>query len=1429
MEHESNMEDMLSAYRNILRFMSESTDDYFFLLDNTTGNLYLPESMRDEYDVMQDGADHCSLEDWYAITYPKDIPTLMESVRMLQTGEKDFHDMEYRVINRRGEIVWISCRGKVQMDQSGERRWMIGRISDTVARNKTDRLTGAFSMDVMEEEIAEILKEEQDGYFLLLDVDDQKSINLKNGQDSGDEILKQVAESLEIVTGGVHKIYRMNGDCFAVNLPGKSTRQVTDIFQKLRSRLEGRCTLSGGCVPFQTYKVPDAGTIFQYAENSLGYAKSHGKDNLRFFSAEDYEKDLAALELKEDLQKSVREGFQGFSLCYQPQVLSHSYRLHGAEALLRYTSPRRGSVSPTEFVPMLEESKLICSVGMWVLDTALEQCRKWREHISEFCVSVNMSYTQLCEPDITDKVLAALKRSGLPGSALTVEITEGMQLLNYSNLNEIFRRWNQFGITVSIDDFGTGYSSLGWLKEMEIDEIKIDRCFVSNIQSSAYNFRLLGNMIELAESSQIRVCCEGVETTEELAVLEELRPGLLQGFLFSKPCQASQFEKIYIDTTSQDFQDREQREQAYRQSVRSYDMPHISEWPEEELVQAIMAAENDVFYVSDLETYELYYLNPAGQKLMGLRDYRGKKCYKALQGRDEPCPFCTNKHLKADDFYIWDQMNDYCGRHFVLKDKLITFRGKQVRMEVALDVTKHEIVSQDLQERLNFANKVVEYTQILSGNADYGTAVRHVLASLGEFYQSDRAYLFEPDPKEPDSWSNTYEWCRSDVTPQMQNLQRVPPEALGRWMELFKQDKSVIIFNLDAVQKINPLEWEVLEGQDINRLIAVPVRINDTLVGFIGIDNPRYSIHDDSQARVLSYFLMDRIRQERNEQRFQELLGAGYRNILDKLEVGLWIIRMDPTSQRCEMLADENMRRIMGLTEALTPEECYRFWYERVNAGYYDYVNQAIGNAIESRRMVQLEYTWKHPIFGEILVQCTGIRTEDQDGWICLSGCHRIISGTDRPRVLEETRTRDVFEYNEQSRNIFFHTDRTLLAGREKREGDFPQCWIERGIVHPHFIKTFRKAFSGVSMKSDLTLPEILLLSKNGSYEWFKLSRRHLGQGQQDLNTVMVEVEPTGAERVQELESMRKSRFYQALLSEAIAYAEVDLESGQPKSLGGLWKEYDEDYKLGSEHFIHVLGDQLANYLPAEEVSEFRKFCSREDWDKMPERGELSRRFSYQRPVGDILCWVELVVHVFREKITRNVYALLYLKDINVEKERAIAQDKAANLDPLTGVYNRTAFERKVTQCVRRAERDPCGVLMLLDIDDFKRINDNNGHLVGDQALREVAQLLRATFRQKDIIGRLGGDEFLVYIDDYLEEERLFRRLSELLTQLDAVSEFPLASSIGVTFVRRNGFDYTRSLGEADKALYYGKQTGKHQFFFYEDLPADQTSSARGR
>ena len=530
--------------RGTLDFLSETSGNYYFFLDFTAEKIFFSQNIRKSYALPQDEAGFCSPADWEQIICPWDLPEQKRLFRSLQEDPPRRFRTEYRAVNLVGDVVWVSCQGEVHQDEAGRHRWMIGTISEDDSDKRADRFTGALNMDSLKAELDRLLAEEADGFLLLVGVDDLKSINLKRGRAFGDTVLKEVVRSLEAVTRGSRRIYRVNGDCFAVTLPGVDREGAAGIFRQALQRLENRCTLSGGCVPFREYLVPDSVTLYQYAENTLDRAKSQGKNRLLFFSADDYEQNLAALELNEELKKSVQAGFQGFSLVFQPQIRSGSYTLYGAEALLRYTSPRRGSISPTEFIPILEQTELICPVGTWVLDGALAQCRRWRTVFPEFHISVNVSYTQLCQDGIVQDVLDALERSGLPGRALTLEITEIMQLLDYPHINDLFLQWKAHGIQISVDDFGTGYSSLGRLKELAVDEIKIDRCFVNNIQHSVYNYRLLGNMRELADSCQIRVCCEGVETEEELSILEDLHPTLLQGFLFSRPCTPEELESL---------------------------------------------------------------------------------------------------------------------------------------------------------------------------------------------------------------------------------------------------------------------------------------------------------------------------------------------------------------------------------------------------------------------------------------------------------------------------------------------------------------------------------------------------------------------------------------------------------------------------------------------------------------------------------------------------------------------------------------------------------------------------------------------------------------------------------------------------------------------------------------------------------------------
>ncbi len=1405
----------IELYHSMLNFLSESSDDYFFLWDIQAQQLHLSEKINLKYDLLQTGATSCTLSDWMRIVYPPDLPELAEQLERIQRGELQLHNLVYRLVNRNGELVWISCRGKSSLSTEGVPMWIIGRISDTIFKGKLDQLTGAFLMDTLRADVSEMLRNNTDGYLLLVGVDNLKSVNIHKGRQAGDQLLKKVCHALEDLTGGRIRVYRVNGGKFCVCLTGSSRQQVEETFLQLQQRLNGQCALSGGCVPFREYIIPDAETLYQYAENSLDNAKKSGRNILWFFSAEDYEKDLAMLEVREDLKKSVREGFSGFTVCYQPQVRSGSYALQGCEVLLRYHSLNRGDISPAEFIPMLEQSGLIREVGIWVLREALRQCGIWRKYCPELTVSVNMSYTQLCEENITGEVLHALRESGLPGSALTIEVTESMQLHDYPYLNDVFRQWKRCGISISVDDFGTGYSSLGRLKEMEIDEIKIDRSFVSNIHNSAYNYRLLSNMFELARVSHIRICCEGVEQQEELDTLEKLHPGLLQGFLFGKPCTAQEFSAQWLEGDAPVLRKRAEKISQMRLSHPRIPLSTSNYWGEDQIIRAIMQSADDIIYVSDPHSYELYYLNPAGQKLMGCGDFRGRKCYEVLQGRNQPCTFCNNQFLNTNEFTVWERENEYCKRHFLLKDKLIEFQGRQARLEIAMDITKNEIVSREVQEQLTFARKIVDYTRMLPEDGDYETTVRWILETVGESYQADRSYIFQPDPQDPSCWNNTYEWCRSDdVIPQQQNLMKVPEKVVHRWLELFRQNESVIIYNPELLKNVSPQEYQVLMAQDISRLIASPLLLGGQLLGFIGVDNPRHFIHDDGYLRVLSSFLLSAVRKKRSEQRLSHLFDYQFWDIPDQIGIGLWIIDTDgPNGSR--MLADNTMLRVMGIRETPSPEECYQFWYNRINDGYYHYVSQAIETMLRTGEIVQLEYTWKHPTDGEVVVRCTGKRWTNKEGKTLLRGYHRIISNIQRPKFLPDIHQRDIFEYNELNHTIFFHTDRTLIAGDQLHEADFPGSWIRDEIVHPHFQQRFIDTFSRVRVKSEASLPEILLKSRTGSYKWYHLLLRHPGTAQQDLDTVVVTLEPVGRERSLELENMRLSRFYQAMLSESIGYAEVDMESGQLKVAGGIWESYRQDYLHTSRDFIDILAERLESLVSPEELAVFRSCRTPEGWQRVIEKGQPVR-LCYRRPVRNRLCWVELVMHVFKEEVTQNVYGLLCLRDINARKEREDQQLRAASHDPLTGIYNRTAFEKVVTNHVRSSIDAPCGMLMLMDIDNFKSINDEMGHLKGDEALRRVSGLLLDSFGPDSCIGRLGGDEFLIFTPNS-QLSLLSQQLTRMLNRLQS-DRMPLSGSVGATIVSPENFSYNLSLRQADAALYQSKKNGKNQFSFYQDL-----------
>lgn len=278
----------------------------------------------------------------------------------------------------------------------------------------------------------------------------------------------------------------------------------------------------------------------------------------------------------------------------------------------------------------------------------------------------------------------------------------------------------------------------------------------------------------------------------------------------------------------------------------------------------------ELVYVADTETYELLYMNKAGCEMFGVDELHGQLCYKVLQGFDSPCPFCTNHLLSLDQPYTWEYTNPKAGGHYLLKDKLINWENRTVRLEIAFDITRNENEKVALQNTLDAEKVVMECIRLLYQTTEIEKTFPAVLELLGSFLSADRAYIFEI---RGDKMYNTYEWCAQDVAAQMDNLQGLDTALLDRWEPYFLNHECVIIENLEEIKEVNPEEYSILSEQGISSLVAAPLEKEGEMIGYIGVDNPPVEKirNISSLLHTLRYFLMSTIRRVEDERLLKKL------------------------------------------------------------------------------------------------------------------------------------------------------------------------------------------------------------------------------------------------------------------------------------------------------------------------------------------------------------------------------------------------------------------------------------------------------------------------------------------------------------------------------------------------------------------------------
>ncbi|WP_434752126.1 bifunctional diguanylate cyclase/phosphodiesterase [Paenibacillus amylolyticus] len=396
------------------------------------------------------------------------------------------------------------------------------------------------------------VKEEKLVGVLVLNINRFKTINDSLGQQAANRVLRQVGQRLSRSSLPGEEVFGLGRDEFALTMTDFystdtalcRTRSILQLFEKpvMVDGSEYHLTLGIGMAIFP-YDGESPQEIIQNADTALHSAKEQGIELNRYAHAMQM-KAQERLQLENDLRKALARG--QFYLVYQPQVNLQSGLVVGMEALVRWQHPQRGSVSPAEFIPLAEESGLIVPLGEWVLREACAQNKLWQEAgYRKLCVSVNLSMRQFRHSHLLDSINSILRETGLEPVWLELEITESMTF-DKDRAFEQLHKIKEIGVHISIDDFGTGYSSLHYLKDLPIDRLKIDRSFVNEIMEDSNNAAIVSTITSMAHHLQLKVTAEGVENEEQMMFLRNQHCHEAQGYFFSKPIEAADFEMRFL-------------------------------------------------------------------------------------------------------------------------------------------------------------------------------------------------------------------------------------------------------------------------------------------------------------------------------------------------------------------------------------------------------------------------------------------------------------------------------------------------------------------------------------------------------------------------------------------------------------------------------------------------------------------------------------------------------------------------------------------------------------------------------------------------------------------------------------------------------------------------------------------------------------------
>lgn len=561
-----NAEETVKATESRFQTMFMSAPVGMLLVDLKTTNLL---EINPAYTkIVGRSAEEIKQVGWQKFTHPDDLPENIRGLRQLQEGKIDHFKMLKRFIKPDTSVVWAELTvNAIDVQSDPAKHQYLAMLEDVTERKafeekiwhqaNFDFLTGLPNRSMLQDRLSQTIKkarrDKNEFAILLIDLDQFKDVNDTLGHDKGDDLLVDASSRIKLCIRESDTVARLGGDEFVIILSELSYLSgVGIVAQNIINALAEPFHL-GKNIAYISASIgvtlyPKDGSesvnLIKNADQAMYAAKKQGRNQFHFFTPLMQQVAQQRMTLVHDLKNAIKN--EEFVLYYQPIVELNSDQIFKAEALIRWQHPDRGLISPDKFIPLAEETLMINEIGDWVFLEAAKQSKRWQTTFKkDFQISVNASPIQFEKPtDFSWKsYLAALE---INGSSIGIEITEGLLMTSDQSALNTLLEFRDAGIQVSLDDFGTGYSSLSYLRKIDIDYLKIDQSFVQNLDHDSDDLALCSAIVVMAHKLGIKVIAEGIETQLQKDLLMSIDCDFGQGYLFSRPIPADDFERLIL-------------------------------------------------------------------------------------------------------------------------------------------------------------------------------------------------------------------------------------------------------------------------------------------------------------------------------------------------------------------------------------------------------------------------------------------------------------------------------------------------------------------------------------------------------------------------------------------------------------------------------------------------------------------------------------------------------------------------------------------------------------------------------------------------------------------------------------------------------------------------------------------------------------------